>query len=54
LDRCESNRAPGPADLSALEQQLITRREALRELLKTTENLVGFEPVKYFVGRDRG
>jgi hemerythrin superfamily protein len=41
------------ADLSALEQQMIARREVLREMLKTTENIVGFEPVKYFVGRDR-
>jgi hemerythrin superfamily protein len=40
------------ADMSALEQRLIARREELRGLLKTAGHLIGFEPVKYFVGRD--
>jgi hemerythrin superfamily protein len=38
-------------DLSALGQQLMERREALRNQLKSPEHVTGFEPVKYFVGR---
>jgi hemerythrin superfamily protein len=37
-------------DLSALGQQLMERKEALRNQLKTSEQVIGFEPVKYFVG----
>jgi hemerythrin superfamily protein len=39
-------------DLAVLGQALLDRRDALREQLKTVEHLTGFEPVKYFVGRD--
>jgi hemerythrin superfamily protein len=39
-------------DLTALAQHLIERRDALRTELKTADHIVGFEPVKYFVGRD--
>lgn len=39
-------------DLDALGRQLAERREALRDELKTADHLVGFEPLKYFVGRD--
>jgi hemerythrin superfamily protein len=39
-------------DLSVLGQQLVDRREELRGQLKTAEHIVGFKPVKYFVGRD--
>jgi hemerythrin-like domain-containing protein len=38
-------------DLPALAQQLIDRRDALRDQLKSPEHVIGFEPVKYFVGR---
>jgi hemerythrin superfamily protein len=38
-------------DLSALGQQLMDRKKALRDQLKTPEQVVGFEPVKYFVGK---
>jgi hemerythrin superfamily protein len=38
-------------DLSALGQQLRDRRDELRGQLKTAENIVAFEPVKYFVGK---
>jgi hemerythrin superfamily protein len=40
-------------DLMVLGQALQDRREALREQLKTVEHVVGFAPVKYFVGKDR-
>jgi hemerythrin superfamily protein len=38
-------------DLMVLGQLLKDRREALRDQLKTVEHIVGFEPVKHFVGR---
>jgi hemerythrin superfamily protein len=38
-------------DLSALGQQLMDRKIALRDQLKTPEQVIGFEPVKYFVGK---
>jgi hemerythrin-like domain-containing protein len=40
-------------DLAVLGEALQDRREALRDQLKTAEHIVGFEPVKYFVGKDR-
>jgi hemerythrin superfamily protein len=38
-------------DLSALGQQFMDRKKALRDQLKTPEQVIGFEPVKYFVGK---
>ncbi|MDB5794031.1 MAG: hemerythrin protein [Noviherbaspirillum sp.] len=38
-------------DLSALGRQLADRKKALRDQLKTPEQVIGFEPVKYFVGK---
>ena len=38
-------------DLAALDQELAVRKKALRDQLKTPEQVIGFEPVKYFVGR---
>lgn len=38
-------------DLIVVGQMLMDRREELRNRLKTAEQIVGFEPVKYFVGR---
>lgn len=40
-------------DLAVLGKALMDRRDALRDQLKTVEHIRGFEPVKYFVGRDR-
>jgi hemerythrin superfamily protein len=40
-------------DLAVLGQALQDRREALRDQLKTAQHIRGFEPVKYFVGKDR-
>jgi hemerythrin superfamily protein len=37
-------------DQHALAQQLMERKEELRNQLTTPEQLIGFEPVKYFVG----
>jgi hemerythrin superfamily protein len=38
-------------DLSALGKQLMDRKGALRGQLNSPEQVIGFEPVKYFVGR---
>jgi hemerythrin superfamily protein len=38
-------------DLSALGQQLTDRKKALRDQLKSPEQVIGFEPVKYFMGK---
>jgi hemerythrin superfamily protein len=40
-------------DLSVLGKALEDRREALRDQLKTAEHIIGFAPIKYFVGKDR-
>lgn len=40
-------------DLAVLGKALEDRRQVLRDQLKTAEHIRGFEPVKYFVGRDR-
>jgi hemerythrin superfamily protein len=40
-------------DLSALGEQLMHRKEELRDQLKSPEQVIGFEPVKYFVGRSQ-
>ncbi|TFW35156.1 hemerythrin domain-containing protein [Massilia horti] len=41
-------------DLAMLGKELLQRRTELRDELKTVGNLVGFQPVKHFVGKQRG